>query len=102
MSIVSMGRIMAAVDAWRRYGESVSVSKQEQENRYALLGAMYTGSWRYDPRFPWGGVTADITKNARQIVKHTGAIVDCYEQLVWQGDLSTDGNPLPDGSKDAI
>jgi hypothetical protein len=94
--------MMAAIEAWRRYGETAIIEADQQEQRYALLGTFYLGTWRNDPRWPSRAIAADVYRNTRQIVKATGAIVDCYEQLVWQGDLSTDGEPLPDGSRGAI
>lgn len=93
---------MAAYRAWREYGTAANRAASEQATRYALLGAMYTGTWRNDPRWPWAMVGSNVYRNARQIVKQTGAIVDLYEQLVYQGDLSTDGKPLPDGTRGAI
>lgn len=93
---------MAAIEAWRHYGETIAIEADQQDQRYALLGMFYTGTWRNDPRWPSREIAADVYRNTRLIVKQTGAIVDCYEQLVWQGDLSTDGQPLPDGTRGAI
>lgn len=96
------GRVMAGIKAFRDYGSSLPLSASAQATRYALLGAFYTGTWRNDPRWAWGDVGGDAYRNSRQIVKQTGAIIDLYDQLVYQGDLSTDGQPLPDGTRGAI
>jgi hypothetical protein len=90
------------MDIWRHYGRHDAQTADSQQQRYAMLAALYTGSWQVDPRWPWAGVPQALYRNARQIVKQTSAIVDLYEQLVWQGDLSTDGAPLPDGTRGAI
>ena len=93
---------MAAVKAFRDYGAADALTATAQANRYALLGAFYVGTWRNDPRWAWGQVGESAYRNSRQVVKQTGAIVDLYDQLVYQGDLSTDGKPLPDGTRGAI
>lgn len=93
---------MAAWTAWREYGKAGALAARSSADRYALLGSFYTGQWRTDPRWPWRNAGADVYRNTRQIVKMTAAIVDLYEQLVYMGDLSTDGTPLPDGTRGAI
>jgi hypothetical protein len=92
------GRVMAAVNAWMDYGKPLSGAAQSE--RYALLGAFYQGTWTSDGR--WKYLPTDIYRNARQIVKHTGAIVDCYEQLVYQGEMPTFGKELPEGTMLAL
>lgn len=91
---------MAAFDAFRTYGQADD--RVNSADHYALLGAFYTGSWHADPRWPWATVGLDVYGNSRQLMKATKRIVNFYEQLVWQGDLSTDGKPLPDGTRGAI
>lgn len=86
---------MAALDAWRQYGSDAQLTAQAVADRYALLGMFYKGTWAADPRIR--GISNDVYRNARQVVKKTGAIVDCYEQLVYQGDIPTFGKDLPDG-----
>jgi hypothetical protein len=89
---------MAAARAFMDYGKPLSGA--EQSERYALLGAFYQGTWASDGR--WKHLPTDIYRNARQIVKHTGAIVDCYEQLVYQGEMPTYGKELPEGTMLAL
>lgn len=93
---------MAAVDAWRGYGREREQGQGALDARLAVLGALYTGTWAFDARWPWGAISSTIYRNSRQIVNMAPAIVDVYEQLVWSGDLSSDGQPLPDGTRGAI
>lgn len=89
---------MAAARAFMDYGKPIDWAVQTE--RYQLLGAFYLGTWANDGR--WLHLPTDIYRNARQIVKHTGAIVDCYEQLVYQGDIPTYGKELPEGTMLAL
>lgn len=91
---------MAAWDAYRRYGEETTSRQTAFRRRYTLLGALYYGSYEADDR--WTGLTGPVYESARQVATPVGAIVDFYTQLVWRGDLSTDGKPLPDGTRGAI
>lgn len=93
-------RLMAAVHAFQGYGKVGLLSAAAQDERYALLDAFYAGVWTADPR--WTQLPTDVYWNARQIVKHTGAIVDCYQQLVYSGDLPPPGTTLPRGAETAI
>ncbi len=91
---------MAAVNAWKQYGLQRTLDATELDRRYGLLKAFYYGTWAADPR--WKLNTPDLYRNTRQVVKRTGAIVDCYEQLVYAGDLPTFGKELPEGTRIAI
>ena len=74
---------------WQEYGRQGTRESSALEGKYALLGALYTGTWTADPRWPWGDLPVEVYKNARQVTKHTGSIVDLYEQLVWTGPIPT-------------
>jgi hypothetical protein len=88
------GRLMAAIDAWRLYGSTADITATFLAERYQTLGLFYRGTWSADPRRqPFGG---DVYRNARQVVSHTNAIVDCYEQLAYQGVIPTYGKALPE------
>lgn len=75
----------------------------DQEGRYPLLQSFYDGRWlsgdlgatlrRQDPA---------VYKNTRLLHKQTNAIVGLYEQHVYAGSLSVDGEPASDGSRGAI
>jgi hypothetical protein len=102
MAMSLWARVGAAVDAFRSWGDPLIATSNTLTNKYALLGSLYYGGWKSDPRYPWTGADANAYPGTRQLVKLTGAIVDLYAQMVWQGDLSTDGKPLPDGTKGAL
>lgn len=95
-------RLMAARQAFFDYGVKRDLPLDKQARRLALLGSLYTGTWVADPRWPWALAPSTLYANARMIVKSTGSIIDLYDQFVYAGDLSSDGKPLPDGSRGAI
>lgn len=90
---------MAAVRAFRDYDDNHQPS-EAYNGRYALLWSFYTGLWLNDPRFVQIG--PELYQNARLIWKQSDAIVSLYNQFVYAGDLSTNGKPLPDGTRGAI
>lgn len=100
------GRLMAAMQsarqAWREYGSADIEAAQIIADRYALLGAFYSGSWRNDPRWPWPQVSDNVYRGGRQVVKATAAIIDVYEQLTWRRATGSDGGVLPDGTRGAL
>lgn len=91
---------MAAFDAYREYGRGPIRDTRAADERYRLLGSFYAGTWKNDAR--WTMLPTDVALNTRQIVKHTSAIVDCYQQLVYTGDLPTPTRDLPEGAMSAI
>lgn len=71
---------------------------------YAERWAAYKGTLFTDKHLP-AGTVADrerIYKNTRLLVKHIAAVVNFYAANVYQGALSSDGKPLPNGSLGAI
>jgi hypothetical protein len=75
----------------------------EARNRYNSLYYFWSGDWQgsnmlLDPRIQASNVYA----NTRQLWRNASAIVDLYTHFVYAGDLSTDGKPLPDGTRGAI
>jgi hypothetical protein len=75
----------------------------DQRGRYRMLWDFWSGAWLADP-----AVRAQrrqdprLYKNTRLVWGMARAIVRLYAQGVYQGDLSTDGGELPDGSRGAI
>lgn len=95
------GRIGAAVEAFRAYGNPEPVI--EVDNRYQNLWAFYAGTWRTDPavRRQRRG-DPRIYQRTRLVWNLARAVTRLYAQSVYQGDLTTDGRPLPDGSGGAL
>lgn len=58
-----------------------------------LFGDRHTNPYLSDPR---------IYRNTTLLWKHHEAVVNFYASVIYQGDLSTDGKSLPDGTKGAI
>jgi len=90
-----------ALNAWHDTGELTGFEAIQQ--RYLERWAWYSGTMfqelsRHsrllgDPR---------VYANTSLLFKHVTSIVDFYATTVYQGDLSTDGKPLPDGTRGAI
>lgn len=89
-------------DAWNAF--DTAVTKQERmQTRFQNYWAMYTGTFlsqawmkevqKYDMR---------VYDNISLLVNSSPAIGDFYGMTVYQGDLSTDGQMLPDGTYGAI
>jgi hypothetical protein len=74
-----------------------------QQGRYSQLWAFWDGSWMKDPAL-WRlrDTNPSLYADTRQLWRHADAVVSLYQQFVYPGDLSTDGQPLPDGSRGAI
>lgn len=75
----------------------------DQVGRYDFLWDFWYGRWTFAKalaetrkQYP------DLYANTRQLWRHADAVVSLYEQFVYIGDLSTDGEALPDGSLGAI
>lgn len=87
--------------AWQSYGKNPPALPDA--DRYSLLWSWYAGSWSNDPRISLQSAShPDLYRNTRQVWRQASAIVNLYDQFVYEGDLSTDGKPLPDGSRGAI
>lgn len=96
-----LDRLRAAVSAFKNY-DTIEPAI-EQQGRYALLWAFWEGSWRRDPAL-WNARASNpnLYNDTRELWRHADAVVSLYQQFVYPGDLSTDGQPLPDGTKGAI
>lgn len=89
----------AAMQAWRTYG----APQWGPELDYATLWTWYSGTWTSTPAMVAQQASdPDLYLNTRQIWRQSSAIVNLYDQFVYMGDLSTNGEPLPDGSLGAI
>lgn len=94
-------RVRAAMETFQTYDRVEPVI--DQSGRYSLLYAFWEGSWRRDPRI-WQQRRdkPPVYGETRELWRHAGAVVDLYAHLVYPGDLSTDAEPLPDGTRGAI
>lgn len=90
------------VDPWLAYDPSRLITGWEQE-RYVESWALYSGTMFNDI---WKNTDlptdVKVYKGTRLLTKHAGAVGDFYASTVYQGDVSTDGQPLPIGSVEAI
>lgn len=70
---------------------------------YDLLWLWWLGQWANDPTMRRSAVRDPaLYKNTMQLWRQASAVVNVYTQFVYPGQLSKDGQPLPDGSKGAI
>jgi hypothetical protein len=96
-----LDRVRAAVNAYQGYDATWSPGSDRQ--RYRQLWAWYAGEWWHDPRMraqqTW---QPSLYRNTRQVWRQASAIVNFYDQFVYEGDLSTNGEPLSDGTRGAI
>ncbi len=75
----------------------------DQTDRYAFLWSFYAGSWRSDPAIvKQRRSDPRIYQRSRLLWNLARSVTRLYAQAVYQGDLSTDGKPLPDGTGGAI
>lgn len=96
-----MTAIGAGRDAWRRYDE---------DGGPLSIADIYTWRWNLYTGDAFSTLAATspylrdtrIYANTRLLYKHVSAVVTFYQGTVYQGDLSTDGQPLPDGTRGAI
>lgn len=96
-----MTSIRAGAAAWTQYDNDLS--GRTLDDLYALRWALYSGDLFADLN-RWSPLMRDrrIYANTKLLYKHSGAAVDFYAMTVYQGDLSTDGRQLADGTKGAI
>ncbi|MDQ3540681.1 MAG: hypothetical protein M3440_08345 [Chloroflexota bacterium] len=91
----------AALQAWNESGELTEFSAIQQRylERWAWsTGTMFQELSRHsrlmgDPR---------VYANTSLLFKHVESVGDFYGTTIYQGSLSTDGKPLPDGTRGAI
>jgi hypothetical protein len=96
-----LDRVKVTMNAWQDYGKSSPAIPDA--SRYQNLWTWYAGSWRNDPRMvTQKTLEPSLYRNTRQVWRQASAIVSLYDNFVYQGDLSTDGQPLSDGSRGAI
>lgn len=70
---------------------------------YDLLWLWWLGQWQNDPRMRSASVRDPaLYKNTMQLWRQASAVVNVYTQFIYPGQLSKDGQPLPDGSRGAI
>lgn len=98
------GKIMsstrAAVGAWR---DAEPEPPHGYAGRYELLWEFWSGTWRADPAIRRLRRTEPrVYENTMLVYNIARAVVRLYAQHVYMGDLSTNGEPLPDGTRGAI
>ncbi|HEU0164305.1 MAG TPA: hypothetical protein VFQ54_04620, partial [Thermomicrobiales bacterium] len=92
---------MSALEAWRSYGFASELTYMQ--SRYDELWSLYTGeAFANALRQSAFRTNRQVYRNTRLIWKHVEGVVDWYVGTVYQGDLSTDGARLPDGTYGAI
>jgi len=70
---------------------------------YDVLWLWWLGQWQNDPRMRSAAVRDPaLYRNTMQLWRQASAVVNVYTQFVYPGQLSKDGQPLPDGSRGAI
>lgn len=96
-----MTSIRAGAAAWTQYDNDNP--GRTLPDLYSLRWAMYSGSL-FDDLNLWSDLMRDwrVYANTSYLYKHVPAVVNFYATTVYQGDLSTDGKPLPDGTRGAI
>lgn len=87
---------------WAAFDPSRLITGWETE-RYIESWALYNGTM-FNDIWKNSNVPTDVKvyKGTRLLTKHAGAVGDFYASTVYQGDVSTDGRPLPTGSTEAI
>lgn len=95
-------RARAAMNGWLNPGSAPSVDPAS--GRYDALYHFWEGSWRASNMFADQRLKdRPLYKNTRQLWRQADAVVALYAQFVYAGNsLSTDGNPLSDGTRGAI
>lgn len=91
----------AALDAWTDTSDLTDWSRVQA--RYLERWSWYAGTM-FDDLSRHSRLMGDprVYANTSLIYKHVRSVVDFYATTVYQGDLSTDGQPLPDGTRGAI
>lgn len=91
----------AAIQAWSETGEATG--KDAIRERYLERWSWYSGTAFQDLARRAPMLRDDrVYSSTSLLFKHTEAMVNFYAAMVYQGDLSTDGKPLPDGTLGAI
>lgn len=96
------GRLMAAVKAFRTYGQDQSFTDAVDfyEAAWALVDGsafrIVNGQLRHVLK------DAELYRNCRLLFSHAGRMRDFYAAMTYAGTLATDGKRLPDGSLGAI
>lgn len=96
-----MSALRAGKDAWRRYDLVDTMPKlmDSYAERWAFYeGTLFNDAWRNSPLRS----SMPVYRNISLMLKHAEAVVDFHAATVYQGDLSTDGKPLPNGTYGAI
>lgn len=96
----TMAALRAGREAWQLYGTNDGDRIEDMyERRWALFtGTMFSDAWRTAGYRP----SPKLYAGTRLLWKHIDAVVTFYAMTVYQGELSTDGNVLPNGSLGAI
>lgn len=91
----------AGADAWRH--GTIETSGANMVSRYQRNWALYSGEMFSDvmKRSRFRDDTR-VYRGTSMVYKHVESVVTFYATTVYQGDLSTDGKPLPDGTYGAI
>lgn len=95
-----MTALKAGREAWQLFGTSDHDRIEDMyERRWALFtGTMFSDAWRAGGYKP----SPKLYAGTRLLWKHVDAVVMFYATKVYQGELTTNGKPLPGGSKGAI
>lgn len=96
-----MVAIRAGQDAWRQF--DATAAGWTIQDTYNERWSLYTGS--AFTRMARNTRVADdprVYNDIALVWKHHTSVVDFYATTVYQGDLSTDGETLPDGTRGAI
>ena len=91
----------AAIQAWSDTGEPTG--RDAIRRRYFENWAWYNGTAFQDlARRAPALRDSRVYANTSLVYKHVQSVVDFYATTTYQGDLSTDGKPLPNGTLGAI
>lgn len=96
-----MHAIQQGRDAWNRYSTTDTQDKlqlQYAENWALYSGTIFNAAWKKSPHRN----STELYNGIKLLLKHVESVVDFYATTVYQGDLSTDGSPLADGTLGAI
>ena len=92
----------AGLAAYRGY-RPIGGIETARNSHYDLLWLWWLGQWQNDPRMRVASVRDPaLYKNTMQLWRQASAVVNVYTQFIYPGQLSKDGQPLPDGSRGAI
>lgn len=96
-----LGRMRGALGGWTQ-GDAPTIDAIP--DRYAALYAFWSGDWQHaEPVTKQYLRDRRLYKNTRQLWRQASAVVALYTQFVYAGNsLSTNADPLPDGTRGAI